>query len=132
MDAQKTKLRQTEPKRKGALDLVAKRQQLLLTKTNNMNISADKPVLVQFTADWCGPCRMMKPIMKKISSMRDDVEIQFLNVDQNPKESIKYGIRSIPTILLFENGTPTQRYVLGPSVDRLNQWLDFMLKKAEV
>lgn len=65
----------------------------------------DKPVLVDFWAPWCGPCKMVGPIVEKLAGeMSDQVTIGKLNVDDNPQTAQQYGVMSIPTILLFKNG----------------------------
>ncbi len=61
-------------------------------------------VLVDCYATWCGPCRMLAPIVDEISNEKSDVKFYKLDVDNNPNTSIKYGIMSIPTLLIFENG----------------------------
>ncbi len=68
-------------------------------------INRNTPTLVDFYADWCGPCKMMPPILDDVkSSMGDQVNILKVNVDKNTKASSKYGIKSIPTLILFKNG----------------------------
>ena len=68
-------------------------------------INEDKPILVDFYADWCQPCKMVTPILQTVKKeLGDKVKIIKINVDNNPEISNKYGIRSIPTLMLFKNG----------------------------
>ncbi|MFT6882775.1 MAG: thioredoxin 1 [Marinoscillum sp.] len=71
----------------------------------NELINRNTPTLVDFYADWCGPCKMMPPILNDVkSSFGDGINILKVNVDKNNKAASKYGIQSIPTLLLFKNG----------------------------
>ncbi len=68
-------------------------------------LKSDKPVLIDFWATWCGPCRMIAPIVEEMATEYDGkAKIGKLDVDSNQQTSIKYGVRSIPTLLLFKNG----------------------------
>jgi thioredoxin 1 len=72
--------------------------------------NSEKPVLVDFYADWCAPCRAMKPILEDLKAqMGDDVSIYKIDVDKNQMLSERYAIRSIPTLILFKNGEPVWR-----------------------
>ena len=74
-------------------------------------LKADKPVLVDFWAEWCGPCQMMGPIVDEVAEERDDIIIGKLNVDTQPEIALRYNVMSIPTLILFENGEEAQKSI---------------------
>ena len=87
-------------------------------------LQSDKPVLVDFWAEWCGPCRMIGPALEEIAgSLGDKVKIVKLNVDENPQTASKYGIMSIPTLMLFKGGELASRQVGAAPKQKLEQWI---------
>jgi thioredoxin 1 len=91
-------------------------------------ISADKPVLVDFWAEWCGPCRMIAPALEEISNeLGEKVTVAKLNIDDNPDAPAKYGVRGIPTMILFKNGQPAATKVGAAPKSALQSWLEGQL-----
>ncbi|MFP5432657.1 MAG: thioredoxin TrxA [Alphaproteobacteria bacterium] len=91
-------------------------------------IDADKPVLVDFWAEWCGPCKMIGPALEEISEeLGDKVVIAKVNIDDNPDAPGKYGVRGIPTMILFKNGEPAATKVGAAPKSALKSWLESVL-----
>ena len=88
-------------------------------------LGADRPVLVDFWAEWCGPCRMIAPALEELSSeLGDKVDIVKLNIDDNPDAPARYGVRGIPTMILFKNGAPAATKVGAAPKSQLQGWLE--------
>ena len=91
-------------------------------------LKATKPVLVDFWAPWCGPCVRMSPILDELAaSMKDKVVVAKLNVDDNPKIAKNYGIRGIPTFMIFKNGQVAGSRVTAMSKSDLFKWVESVI-----
>jgi thioredoxin 1 len=87
-------------------------------------LNASGPVLVDFWAEWCGPCKMIGPSLEEISEeLGEQVTIAKLNIDDNPEAPGKYGVRGIPTMILFKNGAPAATKVGAEPKSQLKAWL---------
>ena len=87
-------------------------------------LQSTEPGVVDFWAEWCGPCRMIAPALEEIAgTMNGKVKIVKLNVDENPQTAAKYGIMSIPTLMLFKDGQLASRQVGAAPKAKLDQWI---------
>ena len=88
-------------------------------------MNADRPVLVDYWAEWCGPCKMIAPILDEVAdSYGDRLKVVKLNIDENPETPPKYGIRGIPTLMLFKNGNVEATKVGALSKSQLTAFID--------
>ena len=93
-------------------------------------LESDKPVLVDFWAEWCGPCRVVAPVLEEIASERDDLRIVKLDVDANQQTAANYEVLSIPTMILFKNGQVAKKIIGAYPKKRLESELESELSAA--
>jgi len=93
-----------------------------LEKENFNDLIAKGKVLVDFYAEWCGPCKMMGPVLEEISSKKSDLVIVKVNVDEHPDLAREYGVMSIPSLLYFENGNMVNKHVGYMPSEMLINW----------
>jgi len=87
-------------------------------------LESDVPVVVDFWAEWCGPCKMIGPSLEEISDeMAGEVKITKVNIDENPDIAAQFGVRSIPTLVLFKNGEPASMQVGAKPKSGITDWI---------
>lgn len=88
-------------------------------------LESKEPVLVDFWAEWCGPCRAVAPVLEEVAGeLNGKLKIVKLNVDENPETAAKYGIQSIPTLMIFKNGEMASRQIGASPKAKIVQWIN--------
>ena len=88
-------------------------------------LKSDKPVIVDFWAEWCGPCQSLMPLVEELSNeMGDKVKVVKINIDESPDAPTKYGVRGIPTLMVFKDGAVADTKVGGMSKSQLTEWAE--------
>jgi thioredoxin 1 len=108
---------------------VSKESEMPTVKIDNSNFKSDvleasQPVVVDFWAEWCGPCKMIAPSLDEISAeLGDKVKIAKVNIDENPELAAQFGVRSIPTLMIFKNGEVADMKVGAAPKTTLSAWI---------
>ncbi|MBM32475.1 MAG: thioredoxin [Chloroflexi bacterium] len=98
---------------------------------NQEVIESSKPVLVDFWAEWCGPCKMIAPSLEELANdYKDTIDVVKLNVDENPTTASSFSIRSIPTLLIFKDGAPVSQIVGAVPKSAIKSKIDEILEKS--
>ena len=87
-------------------------------------LGAEKPVVVDYWAEWCGPCKMIGPALEEIASEMSDVTIAKINIDENPDTPSKFGVRGIPTLMMFKDGEVIATKVGALPKTQLEEWIN--------
>ncbi|PCI01283.1 MAG: thiol reductase thioredoxin [Alphaproteobacteria bacterium] len=100
-------------------------QQVSDEKFETEVLNADGPVIVDFWAEWCGPCKALSPLVDELAEeLGSKVKIVKMNIDENPNTPTKYGVRGIPTLMVFKGGEVTETKVGGMSKAQLQEWAE--------
>ena len=88
-------------------------------------LKSDKPVVVDYWAEWCGPCKQLSPVVDELANdLKDSVKIVKVNIDEAPEAPTKYGVRGVPTLMIFKDGQVVDTRVGGMPKSQLQEWIE--------
>ncbi|HEX4080392.1 MAG TPA: thioredoxin TrxA [Rhizomicrobium sp.] len=95
-------------------------------------LKSTKPVVVDFWAEWCGPCRMIAPALEELAAeLKDKVTVAKLNIDESPQTPSKYGVRGVPTLMIFRDGQVAATKVGALPKSKIKEWIESSIAEAQ-